>query len=300
MTQRGRRIVGWIAVGISAAIGSFWAFWGAIENFHEGWFYPSLLMNLGLMLAQYLLPMLLFMGLSLAALLWPRTASLLFLAGAAAAAWFFRGRPSATVLPLVAVPLVLLAAAHGYGRPAPRKRAIALLIGLPLATALASGIEPAFRVARRFDDGNLGARRIAAGDDDLVWAPAGPGWPQKGVSWEEASQRCRYLNADGTALEKTSRDIWRLPTVEEAVAAQHRHGRNCGGRWDASVGKPAYTTRPDKESPLWDAHSPVIYWWTATEAKGGKAYALAYNGNVWPRAKTARMGSLAFRAVKKP
>jgi len=34
-----RQIAGWIAVGLSAAITCFWAFWGIIENFHEGWYY---------------------------------------------------------------------------------------------------------------------------------------------------------------------------------------------------------------------------------------------------------------------
>ena len=37
MKQFGKRqIVGWIAVGLSTAVTCFWAFWGIIENFHEG------------------------------------------------------------------------------------------------------------------------------------------------------------------------------------------------------------------------------------------------------------------------
>nr|NIV28242.1 DUF1566 domain-containing protein [Anaerolineae bacterium] len=59
------RIVGWIAVGLSTAITCFWAFWGIAENFHEGWYYESLLSNLGLMFAQYLSPMLIFLAVTL-------------------------------------------------------------------------------------------------------------------------------------------------------------------------------------------------------------------------------------------
>ena len=66
MKQFGKRqIVGWIAVGLSTAVTCFWAFWGIIENFHEGWYYESWLSNVGLMFVQYLSPMLIFMGVSL-------------------------------------------------------------------------------------------------------------------------------------------------------------------------------------------------------------------------------------------
>ena len=59
------QIAGWIAVGISIVITCFWAFWGIIENFHEGWYYESWLSNVGLMFLQYLSPMLIFMGVTL-------------------------------------------------------------------------------------------------------------------------------------------------------------------------------------------------------------------------------------------
>ena len=51
---RVRNIVGWIAVVVSTALSSFWAFWGSIENFHEGWYFRELWRNLGLMAVQYL------------------------------------------------------------------------------------------------------------------------------------------------------------------------------------------------------------------------------------------------------
>jgi len=57
--------IGWVAVGISTTITCFWAFWGIVENFHEGWYYASWISNLGLMFVQYLSPMIIFMGVTL-------------------------------------------------------------------------------------------------------------------------------------------------------------------------------------------------------------------------------------------
>jgi hypothetical protein len=55
-----------------------------------------------------------------------------------------------------------------------------------------------------------------------------------------------------------------------------------------------------QEPPLWDPHSQVIYWWTATEVDDRDAFIVVYNGPVWPRPKKARWGYLAFRAVREP
>lgn len=299
MTRR-RQIVGWIAVGVSTAIASLWAFWGTVEGFHEGWYYRSFPMNLGLMLAQYLLPMLLFQGVSLVSLRWPGPGSGLHFAAAVAAAWFLRRASLTVVVPLVVVPLLMLSAAYWWGRPRPRQWAAVLLIAVPFAAVLASGVEPALRVAGRRNDEDRGPRRLTVNGVDLVWAPHGPGWPSDGVSWEEAMRRCRYLKADGTALADTPQNTWRLPTVGEAVASQFRGGRSSEGSWDPVQQKASYRRMPDKESPLWDVHSKVIYWWTATEAPAGKALTIAYDGRVWARPKSAQRGYLAFRSVRTP
>lgn len=88
---------------------------------------------------------------------------------------------------------------------------------------------------------------------------------------------------DGLALADTPQDIWRLPTVEEAVRSMTRHGMNSGGSWDAAHKRPIYQRTPDKESPLWNTNTKVIYWWTATEISDREAYIVVYNGQVWPR-----------------
>jgi hypothetical protein len=92
--------------------------------------------------------------------------------------------------------------------------------------------------------------------------------------------------------------IWRLPTVDEAVRSMARHGQNSGGIWDAEIAQAAYKITPDKESPLWNTLSQVIYWWTATEVDEERAYIIVYDGTVWPRSKHIGPAYLGFRCVK--
>jgi hypothetical protein len=294
---RWRLVLGWLAVALSTFITCFWALWGIIENFHEGWYYESLLKNLALMLVQYLVVMLAFLGVTLVALYRPRLGACLFVATAVYAGWRFGWmRPS--VRTVILPPLLALAVLYWFGRPQPRRLALAVVVGLPVLTLLVCGAEPAWRVPRRFDDGDRGARRVEGNGVKLIWAPAGPGWPDDGVTWDEAKRRCRHLTADGTALADTPQNLWRLPTVAEAVASLCRHGENCGGTWDPATARASYRVMPDKETPLWNPHSQVIYWWTATEVDAKEAYMVVYNGQVYPRQKSSRHSYFAFRAVK--
>jgi hypothetical protein len=132
----------------------------------------------------------------------------------------------------------------------------------------------------------------------LTWAPDGPGWPRKGADWYEAGQVCARLHSDGMTVAATPQHIWRLPTVDEAVRSMALHGQNSGGVWHAASGTASYQTRPDKESPLWNVHSQVIYWWTATEVDAEHAHIIVYDGKLWPRTKTYGPGYLGFRCVK--
>ncbi len=292
-----RQIAGWIAVAFSTVITCFWAFWGIVENFHEGWYYESLLSNLGLMFIQYLSPMLIFMSVTLISISWPRIGAGLHGILALLVAWFFQVLTNTVTLFLI-VPLIGLGVLYWFGRPQPRKAAIFLTIGLPILTLAISGIGPALRVSQRFDDGNFQARLVHGNGVDLVWAPEGPGWPRTGADWYEAQRVCQYLGKDGLALAPEPQHIWRLPTVDEAVRSMARHGQNSSGVWDAETAKTAYKTTPDKESPLWSVHSQVIYWWTATEADEEHAYIIVYDGKVWPRAKKFGPAYLGFRCVK--
>jgi len=292
-----RQIAGWIAVSLSIIITCLWAFWGIIENFHEGWYYASWLSNIGLMFAQYLSPMLIFMGVTLISIYWPRFGGILHVILALFAVWFFDAFSNAATF-LIIIPLIGLGALYWYGRPQPRKIAAALVIGLPMLTLIIAGIEPVIRVSQRLDDGNLQARLVTGNGVAFIWAPDGPGWPREGKDWYEAQQVCQYLDEEGLIVASEPQNIWRLPTVEEAVRSMSRNGRNSNGTWDAENTRATYETTPDKESPLWNVHSQVIYWWTATEVDVDYAYMIVYDGKVWSRAKDFGPAYLGFRCVK--
>lgn len=294
---RKQQIIGWMAAAISIGITCFWAFWGIIENFHEGWYYESWLSNVGLLFFQYLSSMLIFLSVTVVAIVWPRLGGGLHVVLALLAAGFFRAFSNAATF-LIILPLVGLGVMYWYGRPQPRKLAIYLSAGLPLLTLIVSGVEPALRVSQRLNDGNLGARRVQGNGVMLTWAPDGPGWPREGTDWYEAQQACQHLNEDGLTRAAVPQNIWRLPTAEEAVRSMSRHGQNSGGVWDAEDTAVTYQTKPDKESPLWNVYSQVIYWWTATELDETQAAIIAYDGQVWPRSKAFGPAYLGFRCVR--
>jgi len=289
--------IGWIAIGFSIVITSFWAFWGAGETFHEGWHYESFIMNIGLTIIQYLSPMLIFMGVGIVSIYWPRVGGAFHIVIAILAAWFFNIFTN-TVILFILMPLIVIGLFYWYGSPPPRKMAVRWMIGLPLLVALLAGIVPAYRVSQRIKDRSPDAQLVVGNEITLTWAPSGPGWPQEGINWHEAVQICQSLDQDGKTLASEPQNIWRLPTVDEAVRSMALHGENSLGVWDAQNAKAIYEKRPDKEFPLWDTYSQVIYWWTATEADQENAYIIVYDGKIWQRAKKLDMGYLGFRCVK--
>jgi len=294
-----RQIMGWIAVSLSTIITCIWAFWGIIENFHEGWYYESLLSNLGLMFAQYLSPMLIFMGVTLIAIYWHRIGGAFHAILALLAIGFFNAFSNAATF-LIILPLLGLGILYWFGNLHSRKLAVNLAIGLPMLTLAVSGTIPAIRVAQRIDDGNLQVRLVHGNGVDLIWAPDGLGWPRTGTNWYEAKQICENLKRDGLSISSTTQNIWRLPTTDEAVRSMAIHGQNSGGLWDSENAVAGYEMPPDKESPLWNVHSQIIYWWTATEVDEEHAYIIVYDGKVWSRSKQFGPAYLGFRCVKSP
>ena len=292
-----RQLPGWIAVVLSTIITSFWAFWGIIENFHEGWYSESLFSNLVLMFVQYLSPMLIFMAVSLVSIFYPRVGGGLHAVVGLFALWFFDAFSNAATF-FIILPLMGLGALYWYGRPQPRKAATSLIIGIPILTLILSGVSPVIRVSQRVDDGDLQARLVHGNGVDLVWAPDGPGWTRTGMNWNEAVKTCQNLTEDGLTIASTPQNIWRLPTVDEAVRSMSLHGQNSGGVWDEKTTEAIYKLSPDKESPLWNIHSQVIYWWTATEVDEDHAYIIVYDGKVWSRSKDFGPAYLGFRCVK--
>ena len=298
--ERKKAILGWVGVVITVLFSSFWAYWGAFENFHEGWYSTSLWENISMFLFQYMLLPIIFIGSALIALKWKKTGLLVYLLLGVLCLWFFAGANFSLLGFLIILPFAALALTYYFGEPYPQKWAKRLIIFIPLIIVLAISIPQGIKVSNRINDYNFGMRIIEGNDLTLAWAPRGPGWPDQGTSWHEAQEICKYLSEDGLLVMETEQNIWRLPTVDEAVRSMMLHGQNAGGLWDEGEEKARYEQTPDKESPLWDVHSKVIYYWTADTStkEEQKAYIIVYHGGVFKRTKTNRQGYLSFRAVK--
>lgn len=78
------------------------------------------------------------------------------------------------------------------------------------------------------------------------------------------------------------------------------HGHNASGIWKQETRKAEYERTPDKETPLWDVHAKVIYYWTSDTdpLDARRAYITVYHGGVFSRRKTEGQAYLSFRAVK--
>jgi len=297
LTKR-QLILGWIAVGIVVIIASLWAYWGGIENFHEGWYSKSIWENISMMIVQYWSLALVFIIIGIIGIRFPIASLPLCIVFGIAAAIILSGASFGVLWVIIIIPLTGLGLLFFFGRAKPKRLVYILVASLPIAILLVTSIIGLLRVSQRMDDGNYGRRRIEAGIVCLVWASQGPGWPDDGISYYEAKEICAHLNEDGTKVLHEKVNIWRLPTVEEAVASQMLHGENAGGIWDPRYEKAIYRFTPDKETPLWDPHSKVIYYWTDTIESEVRAYIIVYNGGVYPRSMEIHPDYLSFRAVK--
>lgn len=298
-SQRPKRILGWTAVVVSTTFAAVWAYWGIVENFHEGWYSQSLLENLGMLLFQYLSVPMVFVLLAVLSLRWPRIGLGLHAVLAVAAAFFFRGASFQVLGLMIVLPVLGIGLLYCFGRPEPKKWAFRAVVLVPLLIVAAITPFRLFSVSQRVSDGDFGQRAVAGNGVMLVWAQRGPGWPEGNVAYEEAVDACSRLAADGQTLMDTPQCIWRLPTVEEAVRSMALHGKNAGGSWDAAANKASYTIAPDKETPLWDTYSRVIYYWVSGDTgKEDTAFIIVYDGGVFTRIRASRYGYLSFRAVK--
>ena len=311
-----KNAVGWLAVAVSLTASCALAAWGTSEALSEGWWALSVAENLW-MTAPFLLPATIFVFFALASIRWPRLGGLshllvggflfveLLLEGGAFLS--DSGRPLIDIDLIVRfTPIVLMIMGIAYlaGRSRPRWLAMSLVAGLPMAVSLVCAVEPVWRISHRQDDGITAARSVPGNGVELVWAPAGPGWPEQGnETLEEAEKKVARLTEDGLSLADSPQNLWRLPTINEVVRSLTRDGRNAGGDWDTEMGQTKYRVSPDKESPLWHVHSPVSWWWTSTRdldwPEGRRSFAVSYRGQVskvrstWPRPYRG------YRAVKR-
>jgi hypothetical protein len=297
--EKRKKILGWTGVSISVAMAGFWAYWGAFENFHEGWYAVSIWENIFLFIFQYLLLAIVFVVLALISLKWKKAGLAVHLAAGGFFIWFCSGANFSVAWLLILIPFAALGFLYYFGEPSPKKWAYRLVLFVPLALVLAISIPQGIRVSGRMEDGDFGIRTVRGNGIALDWAPKGPGWPEGDVSWQEAQDICRHLSEDGLTVMEEAQDIWRLPTAEEAVRSMMLHGQNAGGVLIGGEGRAVYDVTPDKESPLWDVHAKTIYYWTATTAQDEtRAYIIVYDGAIYERGKESRQGYLSFRAVR--
>jgi len=292
--------IGWVGVAITVVISGLWAYWGAIENFHEGWYSTSMWENLFMLLFQYLLFTIVFVTLAVVALRWRRIGLALHIATAGFSYWFFSGASFSVVGLMIVIPIIALGLLYYFGEPRTKKWAYRIIIIIPLLIILAFSLPNAIRVSQRMNDRDFGLRIVEGNGVTLAWAPRGPGWPDAGTSWQEAQRVCTYLSEDGTTIMEEAQNFWRLPTADEAVRSMMLHGENAKGVWNLEQGKAVYERTPDKETPLWDVHSKVIYYWTAdtSPTDDRSAYIIVYHGGVYPKRKTEGQSYLSFRAVR--
>ena len=296
--KRRKSILGWIAVGVTVLISGVWAYWGAVENFHEGWYAASFWENALMLVFQYLIFAIVFVVLALVSLRWKKAGLVLHIIAALFSAWFFWGAGFFVLFVMIVMPILGLGLMYYFGEPSHKAWAYRIIILVPLCIVLAISIPKGIQVSNRLNDGDTGARTVEGNGVCLVWAPRGPGWPDEGVSYEVALEICKYLSEDGTTIMDEEQNIWRLPTADEAVRSMMLHGENAGGVWYPDKETAVYEMTPDKESPLWNVYSKVIYYWTADAADETQAYMIVYHGGVYQRDKTSAPAYLSFRAVK--
>lgn len=295
-----RQIIGWLVVAISLLFTCIWTYWGIVENFHEGWYSPSVLDNLFMLLIQYMSITIIFVGLAITSLKWPKAGLIVHVVLAIFLAWFFSGASFSVVYLMITIPLILLGIGYYVGRPRPKKWAYRLLIILPLVIIVAVTPINMIKISQRVNDGDFGMRTVEGNGVTLIFAPRGPGWPDKGVTYDEAVEICKYLSEDGLTVMDDVQNIWRLPSVDEFVRCMSLHNENCQGVWDPIQEEASYKMTPDKETPLWDPHSKVIYYWTADihEERSEYAYIVVYHGGIFDKRRDSGYSYISFRAVK--
>jgi len=297
ISNRWQNILGWCAVVCTAVFTSLWTFWGIIENFHEGWWYTDMWRNIALMFVQYLALAIVFYVLGIVSVWKQKIGAVIFLV-MSVSSFFFFGNGAGRLL--ASLPLLVLSLLWLFGNPLPRVWVWRVMLWLAPIVLVVSGAEPFWRVVLvgRINDGNFNKRVVEGNGVTLTWAPRGPGFPDSGVSWFRAKEISAHLDSTGVSVLDSAVNIWRLPTVSEAVASLTRHGTNAGGIWNSTSHTAEYVVMPDKETPLWNPHTQIIYWWTSTESDSEKAFRIVYNGQVWPTKKKEYPAYYGFRAVR--
>ncbi|MDD2405394.1 MAG: hypothetical protein PHU24_02920 [Sphaerochaetaceae bacterium] len=131
MKVNAKIIIGWLGVSISLIFSSLWAYWGAIENFHEGWYSTSIWENVFMLMFQYLLLTIVFVLLAMVALRWKRIGLALHIVLAIFAVWFFNGAAFNVVGLMIVIPIIGLGLCIILVKPIRRNGRIGCLLPFP-------------------------------------------------------------------------------------------------------------------------------------------------------------------------
>lgn len=287
-------ITAYITSIASFLIINFWTYWGINEAFHEGWYHTSLTQNILLTLTQYLSIPIILLTITIIAINYKKIGTTLILATSIFTLFFFKSNAGRI---LIFIPLLLFAAGFYFGKFKNKKIIIYSIIISFIIIVSTFGIPQMIRVENRYNDNDFGLKTIYGNEINLTWAPQGEGFPLKGTDWETAKEICSKLNENANHLNDNATNIWRLPTKEEIIKSLTKNNTNAKGHIDNS-GITQYQTKPDKETPLWNPNSQIIYYWTSDSANEETAYLVAYNGIILQRNKNSAADYQGYRCVK--
>lgn len=215
----GRRLPGWLAIGLLALATTLWTYWGVGEMYYEGWWgaWTNRL--------PYLAPLVICWAFALLALTWPRLGGwIIIVLGGAFTAWRWTRQaqlgeltlgwalgwlPVSAIFLLIGILFLLDGRQRrrpeaGEGQPVPswwRRHLRYLVVFVPsLVTAL--GVTAFFLplISSRSDDGYRGASLVEGEGVSLVWAPAGPGWSAGVGPSQEAGELLAGANLSWNAI----------------------------------------------------------------------------------------------------
>jgi hypothetical protein len=171
LQENSNRFPGWMAKSLMLVFTALAAYWGAGEMYHEGWWgqwYNPLV---------YLIPVGIFLTLTLVSLRWPKIGGGVIIVFAIAAGLFFHALIFIVVIGFLGV-LFWLEGRRTDQLPEPPENLwwFRLAVVLPILIILGFSAYMLPIVGSRVDDGDRSARLISGNGVELVWAPEGPGW----------------------------------------------------------------------------------------------------------------------------
>lgn len=319
-----RYLLGWSALLLATLFSCFWAFWGCVESFHEGFdihtdlYITTIFWSCFTLLIRYLPYVIISIILNLIAIRNKWLGGLLYLSmGIFVLYWFIMYQEKAVdqywieyLILLSFFPFIGFSLLVGKTpQKAQGKQFFNIIaIGLPVFIFMFVSVDPVQRLFYRFSTtAQEGIYEVKYDENTTIqWASMGAGWSTFGKdNWEKAYKICQALDNTGTKIDDNYSNPdykgngWRLPTPEEVIFSFPK----------TKTIKKAYKTAPqgnepyyDKIAPLWNPYSPIIQLWCqySNEQKNSDSSAptVFYTGEIVSQYKNNYNDSIGFRAVR--